>query len=47
MHDDCMMYAANLTPVQVAQLLEDAREGQNSGTPSSDKEGNAFPSNAS
>ena len=42
-----MIYATNLTPVQVAQLLEDARESQNSGTPSSDEEGNAFPANAS
>ena len=46
--EPCMMYACcKSDTVQVAHLLEDACEGQNSGTLSSDEEGDTFPANAS
>ena len=43
----CVMYAADLTPMQIAQLLEDARKGRKSGTPSSDEDEVFFPVDAS
>ena len=42
-----MTYASNLTPVQVAQLLEDAREGRKSETPSSEEVEDIFAVDAS